>query len=115
PSPPAPVPSLGLAFLRRSQSSTPFPYTTLFRSVVDQDVNALVVLQRRGHQIVDIEAFCNIARVKDCLAAGSLDPVGNLRPEVVRSEEHTSELQSRENLVCRLLLEKKKMNAAIAD
>src|SRR5436309_10113973 len=67
--------------LRPPPRSTLFPYTTLFRSV--RHVGALP--PRRRH-----------ARVRH--------PVRQLS----RSEEHTSELQSRENLVCRLLLEKKK-------
>src|SRR2546430_5003886 len=71
--------------IRRPPRSTLFPYTTLFRS-------PLGVLF--GHA-QDIEC----------------QPLGRLRPHGghFRSEEHTSELQSQSNLVCRLLLEKKKM------
>src|SRR5436309_7021006 len=72
--------------IRRPPRSTLFPYTTLFRSVV----------------LVEL-AFG--------LEAERLQPLQRERVELVavrRSEEHTSELQSRENLVCRLLLEKKK-------
>src|SRR5204863_9940901 len=68
--------------IRRPPRSTLFPYTTLFRSVVDlakpQTGPAQVFTFRRGHYD--------------------------------RSEEHTSELQSRRDLVCRLLLEKKKLS-----
>src|SRR5258708_10573744 len=74
--------------IRRPPRSTLFPYTTLFRSV-----NGFV-----GHT--------------HALVIGILDfqPSGNLfrRPIQNRSEEHTSELQSPDHLVCRLLLEKKK-------
>src|SRR5207302_7541989 len=72
--------------IRRPPRSTLFPYTTLFRS----DGMAVIAVI---HPVED--HFGN-----RLLAAGAL-----------RSEEHTSELQSRENLVCRLLLEKKKRNA----
>src|SRR5438552_10227184 len=69
--------------IRRPPRSTLFPYTTLFRSLVDLD---------RGHIPV-------VADDRDAVAAeGSF----------IRSEEHTSELQSPDHLVCRLLLEKKK-------
>src|SRR3712207_7464147 len=92
--------------IRRPPRSTLFPYTTLFRSspglrivaqVVEADV-ALVAgdplrIARRGA----------VARLQDGRAA--VEPPA--RP-VGRSEEHTSELQSRQYLVCRLLLEKKK-------
>src|SRR2546430_6319566 len=74
--------------IRRPPRSTLFPYTTLFRS-------ALEVASRVG------------ARYPDGVAWVELAPLSN--PELVpRSEEHTSELQSQSNLVCRLLLEKKK-------
>src|SRR2546430_12393945 len=78
--------------IRRPPRSTLFPYTTLFRSI---SVSALVraVL---GH-------VCEIAQ--RVVAVCGDDALGNLTN---RSEEHTSELQSQSNLVCRLLLEKKK-------
>src|SRR2546430_12205856 len=68
--------------IRRPPRSTLFPYPTLFRS------------RRLGHD--DDELFPSVAG----------DQVH--RPRLARSEEHTSELQSQSNLVCRLLLEKKK-------
>src|SRR2546430_11595597 len=88
--------------IRRPPRSTLFPYTTLFRSI-RQDPQCL---QRRRHEL---------------LRAGNPVPVSGDRLEAVvhrgvappRSEEHTSELQSQSNLVCRLLLEKK--NKTIAD
>src|SRR2546430_10098530 len=66
--------------IRRPPRSTLFPYTTLFRS--------------RGRCCVTIAAIA-------CMASPELRPAA-------RSEEHTSELQSQSNIVCRLLLEKKK-------
>src|SRR5258708_30189640 len=75
--------------IRRPPRSTLFPYTTLFRSIV-QSTSVLWP---------ELSAASNVA-------SGAT---------VVRSEEHTSELQSPDHLVCRLLLEKKKTNAALCD
>src|SRR3712207_8291999 len=79
--------------IRRPPRSTLFPYTTLFRSFVDG--RPLLVRRSEHWTAFPLE-----------LAAAIGDLTG--RPEAVRSEEHTSELQSRQYLVCRLLLEKKK-------
>src|SRR5438034_4725400 len=75
--------------LRRPPSSTLFPYTTLFRSTVIHLSNSALHLEE-------------IRRVTSRLS--------ELVTESERSEEHTSELQSHSDLVCRLLLEKKKKN-----
>src|SRR3712207_7000249 len=83
--------------IRRPPRSTLFPYTTLFRSAADQ--GALVA-------VTVVEAFGGVA-VGAALAAGYGVAVGSAAAR--RSEEHTSELQSRQYLVCRLLLEKKKL------
>src|SRR2546422_3889379 len=82
--------------IRRPPRSTLFPYTTLFRSLVE-------------HSDAGGPTRCwpGCASVCDPVHAGA----GNRRPllhRAPRSEEHTSELQSRLHLVCRLLLEKKK-------
>src|SRR5258708_23697050 len=92
--------------IRRPPRSTLFPYTTLFRSEV-QLVTYLGVGQAAYDQSHDL-AFPVGEQVK----AGGRGHVGDLRPggEPIRSEEHTSELQSPDHLVCRLLLEKKKKN-----
>src|SRR2546428_5907042 len=84
--------------IRRPPRSTLFPYTTLFRSVPDDADVYLRIAQiyRELHQLDKAEEILVKARQ---YAPGSLE---------VRSEEHTSELQSRSDLVCRLLLEKKK-------
>src|SRR3712207_8198632 len=82
--------------IRRPPRSTLFPYTTLFRSLDLQgwtDVTSLPV-----------PLFCRLGRVTDRLT----DDPDRDADSLVRSEEHTSELQSRQYLVCRLLLEKKK-------
>src|SRR2546422_6994986 len=84
--------------IRRPPRSTLFPYTTLFRSVELHDGLA-------GHRRVDDQH--DRGRDEDAEGAPRSDRArGEL--DVVRSEEHTSELQSRLHLVCRLLLEKKK-------
>src|SRR3989442_4621343 len=77
--------------IRRPPRSTLFPYTTLFRSPADGGQEHL---QGKGHR-----------------ACGQQLPLADrkgVQRVVARSEEHTSELQSRPHLVCRLLLEKKK-------
>src|SRR3712207_8449843 len=85
--------------IRRPPRSTLFPYTTLFRS-------SQALLEDYGDQL-DATAQGYLARIR----AGS-QRMGQLIDDLlalsrVRSEEHTSELQSRQYLVCRLLLEKK--------
>src|SRR3712207_8685293 len=95
--------------IRRPPRSTLFPYTTLFRSQVnDEAVQPGGHLRRRasgvGVEAVDWDVERRVPAVR------RLDHVRLLlAPQpVLRSEEHTSELQSRQYLVCRLLLEKKK-------
>src|SRR3712207_6899907 len=83
--------------IRRPPRSTLFPYTTLFRSRGDA-----AELQRRAQEGA---AERLAVRVEVVVAAVLAEEVGFL--EAPRSEEHTSELQSRQYLVCRLLLEKK--------
>src|SRR5258705_3817609 len=100
--------------IRRPPRSTLFPYTTLFRSVL-RDFEGEVLPRRRdvkgqrrrhGHRpgqglaALDVEAHLD----------GALE-----RTVASRSEEHTSELQSLMHLVCRLLLEKKKIEQASAN
>src|SRR5258707_11567842 len=86
--------------IRRPPRSTLFPYTTLFRSD-----SGGVTYGGYSQSIVVDEAF--VLRVPN-----GLDPAGAapLLCAGIRSEEHTSELQSRQYLVCRLLLEKKKVH-----
>src|SRR5256885_6651112 len=82
--------------IRRPPRSTLFPYTTLFRSEGGGEYNVARGLRR-----------CFGMRTAVCTAFADND-VGRLLEDFIRSEEHTSELQSPCNLVCRLLLEKKK-------
>src|SRR2546422_8419142 len=84
--------------IRRPPRSTLFPYTTLFRSRLRAQCARLQILRRWR----DVPALAGPAR-------GQPRHVDRAeRPPAHRSEEHTSELQSRLHLVCRLLLEKKK-------
>src|SRR5947199_4469275 len=80
-----------LFVIRRTPGSTLFPYTTLFRSVLDLGAS---IGADEAHLI-------------------NLAAMGSAMARVLRSEEHTSELQSLRHLVCRLLLEKKKMTCGI--
>src|SRR5687768_17635506 len=91
--------------IRRPPRSTLFPYTTLFRSPGER-------VGRAAHLLLD-EAPLGLAPALAAVLAG-VEPAGEPRLDRLaldaldRSEEHTSELQSRLHLVCRLLLEKKK-------
>src|SRR5687768_17921480 len=90
--------------IRQPPASTLFPYTTLFRSVTD----ALKWADVLPNRLSDRERQIGRQLLKEIRARlGFLVDVG-LDYLTVRSEEHTSELQSRLHLVCRLLLEKKK-------
>src|SRR5690606_41723002 len=105
-------PNTTLLFLIRPRAprSSLFPYTTLFRSQVrfqdrlsvvwnvDPDVEGALVPHMLLQPIID-----------NSLRHGIQAKAGRGTIEISRSEEHTSELQSREKLVCRLLLEKKKI------
>src|SRR2546430_12168761 len=78
--------------IRRPPRSTLFPYTTLFRSSKMNQAKSLCC-------IYTVPIFCSVIGII-------------IAQNYVRSEEHTSELQSQSNLVCRLLLEKKKTHRA---
>src|SRR3712207_8281192 len=84
--------------IRRPPRSTLFPYTTLFRSIADRRMNV-----EAARRIAGLPGIAELRR----RARGR----GAIRIRVLRSEEHTSELQSRQYLVCRLLLEKKNDSA----
>src|SRR2546430_9239129 len=80
--------------IRRPPRSTLFPYTTLFRSHAPGCIDTPSFMTLDGLGAADVHRLSLLPRVDGDVAA--------------RSEEHTSELQSQSNLVCRLLLEKKK-------
>src|SRR3712207_7182763 len=95
--------------IRRPPRSTLFPYTTLFRSA--EVLAAVRRLVRSGRRSRGQQTFPQVVLDRrQRHAAGSAQFANpHLRiPSTRRSEEHTSELQSRQYLVCRLLLEKKK-------
>src|SRR5690242_21559516 len=82
---------------RPPPTSTLFPYTTLFRSNVAMNLK-FKIEDKDGKPAKDVEPYMGMAGHAEIVSADWS----------VRSEEHTSELQSHVNLVCRLLLEKKK-------
>src|SRR5690554_7485601 len=90
--------------IRRPPRSTLFPYTTLFRSVLELPASARALSLGNAFAVgtVDSDALFYAPAFSSALRGFSLGALLN------RSEEHTSELQSRPHLVCRLLLEKKK-------
>src|SRR2546421_7081117 len=87
--------------IRRPPRSTLFPYTTLFRSI-----------EHRGRRI-NVVANLQLRNQLAIVGVDHVNPAGLIAKDDARSEEHTSELQSRSDLVCRLLLEKK--NKLIAE
>src|SRR3712207_7858071 len=94
--------------IRRPPRSTLFPYTTLFRSLAREDH---LVRRRRPAGGADRDPVARLQPVRQNDRHGArsrLALAGHPRRLLRRSEEHTSELQSRQYLVCRLLLEKKK-------
>src|SRR2546429_6457745 len=100
--------------IRRPPRSTLFPYTTLFRSEIDrrllprvyESADVTGVVSPAGAEATGLRAGTPIVAGGGDQAAGAVG-MGIVRS---RSEEHTSELQSRLHLGCRLLLEKKKLN-----
>src|SRR5256885_12172614 len=94
--------------IRRPPRSTLFPYTTLFRSEHADDAFALLALADRLEDRLARRDGAHRARAHREVVLLADRPAGILTGQAGRSEEHTSELQSPCNLVCRLLLEKKK-------
>src|SRR5258705_5358398 len=89
--------------IRRPPRSTLFPYTTLFRSVHQAESEARLALDNPATRPLGLALLGTIR-----LQEGKYDESTTYLP---RSEEHTSELQSLRHLVCRLLLEKKKITS----
>src|SRR3712207_8389831 len=94
--------------IRRPPRSTLFPYTTLFRShAVNRDNSCL-------YKLIGLATTANTGISQELIEAQRLCGIDmlflilNTLLQAIRSEEHTSELQSRQYLVCRLLLEKKR-------
>src|SRR3712207_7724750 len=93
--------------IRRPPRSTLFPYTTLFRSILQQDGHTV---HEAGDGVDALELMERAAVPMELVVSDIIMPRlnGVELMKALRSEEHTSELQSRQYLVCRLLLEKKK-------
>src|SRR2546426_4653623 len=95
--------------IRRPPRSTLFPYTTLFRS--NEQEEHIQFMVRRAEDLSHlVDDMLDLSKIEADRLEVKLEQLslGPCLKEVVRSEEHTSELQSPCNLVCRLLLEKKK-------
>src|SRR2546427_8687648 len=92
--------------IRRPPRSTLFPYTTLFRSASALAMRAFSLFLGEGLRRDSSSALATFSWPLACFSQTSL---------ALRSEEHTSELQSQSNLVCRLLLEKKKKTYIMHD
>src|SRR2546430_2275038 len=91
--------------IRRPPRSTLFPYTTLFRSLAAAPE---MVAFLEDNTAVALRAYAHHPDYRATLEGATLSG------RVLRSEEHTSELQSQSNIVCRLLLEKKKKHMLAA-
>src|SRR3712207_8381611 len=92
--------------IRRPPRSTLFPYTTLFRSIP----------ARRVDEVLDLVGLESVADQRvGRFSLGMGQRLGIAVALLGRSEEHTSELQSRQYLVCRLLLEKKNKEPSVCD
>src|SRR5688572_31867359 len=97
----------------RPPTSTLFPYTTLFRSSRDRNRSLMVGRMPFSSGEVRRRAAPGNPEARYGGSHGGLDRLTQERLQSRRSEEHTSELQSQSNLVCRLLLEKKKNHSTI--
>src|SRR2546427_7437430 len=96
--------------IRRPPRSTLFPYTTLFRSIYVELDRARVEAHLRGVGVESALPHIGAERAHRLVQRVPRVVLGLVTP---RSEEHTSELQSQSNLVCRLLLEKKNKRQSI--
>src|SRR5256886_12027280 len=95
--------------IRRPPRSTLFPYTTLFRSICNFQICKSPRFESRNWRLLSVFKFQRSPAIPT-RDTGVWAPRYRNTIARIRSEEHTSELQSQSNLVCRLLLEKKKKN-----
>src|SRR3712207_7207149 len=97
--------------IRRPPRSTLFPYTTLFRSSKEKVMNEQGIRKIHKHLKERLENYIKAQYfAENDLLLEATESILKKEGVLFRSEEHTSELQSRQYLVCRLLLEKKKIN-----
>src|SRR5258708_18556571 len=96
--------------IRRPPRSTLFPYTTLFRS--NGRLAFVAALANQYVSVLDLTINAEVRRIRDFGPEQLAMSADGTR--IVRSEEHTSELQSPDHLVCRLLLEKKKTKRTVS-
>src|SRR3989442_5956020 len=94
--------------IRRPPRSTLFPYTTLFRSLTAVQLKSFQIADKFQETIWELKNI--VFRYGVYHSTNDWARFETLSSELDRSEEHTSELQSRPHLVCSLLLEKKKIN-----
>src|SRR5260221_7325542 len=97
--------------IRRPPRSTLFPYTTLFRSRAGLPI---ILNSPLSHQPSFVSETWIRAQAAELSGAQTTRRLAHVSMFLIRSEEHTSELQSHSDLVCRLLLEKKKNSTATA-
>src|SRR3712207_7294716 len=99
--------------IRRPPRSTLFPYTTLFRSLSEEAAQTLRQVKAAGGRVVAVgtTSIRTLETIGSKFQGQILADSGWTNIFIKRSEEHTSELQSRQYLVCRLLLEKKKQHS----
>src|SRR3712207_8889385 len=99
--------------IRRPPRSTLFPYTTLFRSELGCGTGELLKRFQKEYHCHGLDISEHMLKVAQEKLGAQKVPLflGDMVDCDTRSEEHTSELQSRQYLVCRLLLEKKKKNS----
>src|SRR5699024_12442550 len=109
---PLPLPSLLSFTVRPPPCSTLFPYTTLFRSIGATSPQVAPLSRSR---LVDIVLTALPPSRRPKVLNGTMAYESAADEDLRRSEEHTSELQSRFDLVCRLLLEKKKIRSSTDD
>src|SRR3712207_7160924 len=93
--------------IRRPPRSTLFPYTTLFRSLESSRYRLAALVENTSDLIVRLDANGRVVAANAASVRLLHRTPQSLSGRPFRSEEHTSELQSRQYLVCRLLLEKK--------
>src|SRR2546422_6686448 len=98
--------------IRRPPRSTLFPYTTLFRSIIAPDVYPATLIASNATRVFTGGGFNAMRQFGGDPRHRPLPFERRFDDQYARSEEHTSELQSRLHLVCRLLLEKKNNGAS---